>query len=49
MAMGMNTATLNAVAHRIRSVITAKTRPSAVTTAGATNTQMMLFLTAVNV
>src|SRR3569833_598135 len=42
-AIGMNTAVLNATAQRMRSVNTAKTRPIAVTRAGATRIQMALF------
>ncbi len=41
-AIGMNTISLNAVAHLIRSVSTAKIRPSVVTMIGATMTQMRL-------
>src|ERR1700692_2151374 len=46
-AIGRKTAVLNATAQRIRSVSTAKTRPTAVTIAGTTATQMALFLIAV--
>ena len=49
MAMGMKTATLNAVDQLTRSVRTAKTSPRAVTKAGAISTQMTLFLMAVRV
>jgi hypothetical protein len=42
MAIGMKTAALNAVCHRTRSASTAKTRPRAVTKAGATTTQTRL-------
>ena len=48
MAIGMNTAVLNATDQRMRSVRTAKTRPMAVTSAGTTSTQMALFLIAVS-
>ncbi len=48
-AMGMNTAILNATDQRMRSVSTAKTRPTAVTSAGTTATQIALFLIAVRV
>ena len=47
-AMGMNTAVLNATDQRMRSVSTANTRPIAVTSAGATATQIALFLIAVS-
>ncbi len=47
-AIGMNTAVLNATDQRMRSVRTAKTRPMAVTSAGTTSTQMALFLIAVS-
>ena len=43
----MNTTDLKATAQRMRSVSTAKTRPIAVTVAGATATQIALFLIAV--
>jgi hypothetical protein len=43
----MNTIALNATAHRMRSVSTAKMRPIAVTSAGATAIQIALFLIAV--
>ena len=46
-AIGRNTTVLNATAHRTRSVSTAKIRPTAVTRAGTTATQMALFLIAV--
>ena len=46
-AIGMKTAVLNATAQRIRSVRTAKMRPSAVMNAGTTATQIALFLIAV--
>src|SRR5579862_1441575 len=46
-AIGRNTAVLNATAQRTRSVSTAKTSPTAVTIAGTTATQMALFLIAV--
>lgn len=46
-AIGMKTTSLNAVPQRTRSVSTAKIRPSAVATVGATTTQIALFLTAV--
>ena len=46
-AIGMKTSSLNAVPQRTRSVRTAKIRPSAVETVGATTTQIALFLTAV--
>ncbi len=49
MAMGMKTATLKAVAKLTRSVSTANTRPRAVTSIGATSTQMTLFLIEVRV
>jgi hypothetical protein len=42
-AIGMKTISLNAVAHLMRSVITAKIKPSAVTMIGAAITQMRLF------
>ncbi|MFC7105162.1 hypothetical protein ACFQQB_34810 [Nonomuraea rubra] len=41
-AIGMNTMSLNAVAHLMRSVSTAKIRPSVVTMIGATMTQIRL-------
>ncbi len=44
----MKTTVLNATAQRMRSVRTAKTRPMAVTTAGATAIQIALFLIAVS-
>ena len=47
--MGMKIATLNAVAHGMRSVRTANTSPSAVTMLGAKTTQIRLFLIAVRV
>ena len=46
-AIGMKTIVLNATAQRMRSVSTAKTRPIAVTAAGATRIQIALFLIAV--
>ena len=46
-AIGMKTAVLNATDQRTRSVSTAKIRPSAVTSAGTTATQIALFLIAV--
>ena len=46
-AIGMNTAVLNATEPRIRSVSTAKTSPTDVTSAGTTSTQIALFLIAV--
>ena len=46
-AMGRKTAVLNATAQRTRPVSTAKIRPSAVTNAGTTATQIALFLIAV--
>jgi hypothetical protein len=46
-AIGMNTAVLNATDQLTRSVNTAKMRPIAVTNAGTTSTQIALFLTAV--
>src|SRR2546423_13932957 len=46
-ASGANTTTLKAVAHRIRSVSTAKIRPRNVTANGTMTTQMTLFLIAV--
>ena len=46
-AIGMKTIVLNATAQRMRSVSTAKTRPIAVTVAGAMRIQMALFLIAV--
>ena len=46
-AIGMNTAILNAVAKRTRSSSTANTSPSAVTNAGTTRIQRKLFLIAV--
>src|SRR5699024_8990780 len=48
-AIGMKTMSLNAVLQRIFSIMTAKIRPSTVHMTGATITQMMLFLIAVNV
>lgn len=48
-AIGMKTTSLNAVPHRMRSVSTAKIRPSAVETVGARTTQIRLFLTAVRI
>ena len=48
-AMGMKIAILNATAQRMRSTRTAKTRPTAVTSAGTTATQIALFLIAVRV
>src|SRR5947208_9393845 len=48
-AMGMKITTLKAAEKRMRSVRTAKTSPTAVTTVGATTTQMTLFLMAVRV
>jgi hypothetical protein len=47
-AIGMKTTVLNATDQRIRSVRTAKTRPIAVTTAGATRIQITLFLIALS-
>ena len=47
-AIGVNTANLNAVAQRMRSVSTAKMRPRAVTSAGTTATQIAVFLTDVS-
>ena len=46
-AIGMKTATLNAVENRTRSRSTAKTSPIAVTRAGTTSSQRKLFLIAV--
>jgi hypothetical protein len=46
-AIGMKTATLNAVAKRTRSRSTAKTSPTAVTSAGTTRIHRKLFLIAV--
>ena len=46
-ASGMKTAILNAIDQRMRSVSTAKTRPTAVTAAGTIRTQRALFLSAV--
>ena len=46
-AMGMKTAVLNATDQRTRSVSTAKIRPTAVTKAGTTATQIALFWIAV--
>ena len=46
--MGMKTAVLKATDQRTRSVSTAKTNPMAVTSAGATATQIALFLMAVS-
>lgn len=48
-AIGMKTTSLNAVPQRTRSVSTAKIRPSAVTRAGATATQIAVLRTAVSV
>lgn len=48
-AIGMKTISLNAVPQRIRSVSTAKIRPSAVATVGANTTQIALFFTAVRI
>lgn len=45
-AMGMKTTSLNAADQLIRSVMTAKIRPSAVTSAGTTATQIRLLVTA---
>ncbi|MCP9964561.1 hypothetical protein LUX57_04805 [Actinomadura madurae] len=45
-AIGMNTTSLNTVAHRIRSVSTANSRPMTVTTVGATTTQIAVLRTA---
>ena len=45
----MNTISLKAVAHRMRSVRTAKSRPSRVTRMGATATQIRLFLSVMSV
>ena len=47
-AIGRNTTVLNATAQRTRSVSTAKIKPSAVTSAGTTATQIALFLIAVS-
>ena len=47
MAIGRKTIVLNATCQRTRSVSTAKIRPSAVTSAGTTATQIRLFLIAV--
>lgn len=47
MAIGMKMISLKAVPQRTRSVSTAKTRPSAVATVGATTTQIALLRTAV--
>ena len=44
-AIGMKTSSLKAVAQLTRSVSTAKIRPSAVTNAGTTATQMRLLVT----
>lgn len=49
MAIGMKTTSLNAVPQRIRSVSTAKIRPSPVAATGATTTQIALFLMAMRV
>ena len=46
-AIGRNTAVLNATVQRMRSVSTANTSPIAVTSAGTTATQIALFLIAV--
>ncbi len=46
-AIGMKTTSLKAVPQRTRSVSTAKIRPSAVDTVGATTTQMTLFFSAI--
>ena len=46
-AIGRNTTVLNATAQRTRSVSTAKIRPTDVTNAGTTATQIALFLIAV--
>lgn len=48
-AIGMKTISLNAVPQRTRSVSTAKISPSAVTSAGATATQIAVFRTATRV
>lgn len=48
-AIGMNSRSLNAVAQRIFSTRTARTRPSPVSSVGATTTQMAVFRTAVSV
>jgi hypothetical protein len=48
-AIGMKTISLNAVPQRTRSVSTAKIRPSPVTNAGATSTQIRLLRNAVRV
>lgn len=45
----MNTTALNAVCHRIRSVSTANSSPSTVTTVGASTTQIALLRIAVRV
>ncbi len=45
----MKTAVLNATAHEMRSVSTAKTSPIAVTSAGTTATQIALFSIAVRI
>lgn len=47
MAIGMKTTSLNAVPQRTRSVSTAKTRPRAVATVGASTTQIRLLASAV--
>lgn len=47
MAIGMKTTSLNAVPQRTRSVSTAKTRPRAVATVGASATQIRLLASAV--
>ena len=47
-AIGMNTAVLNATDQRMRSVSTANTRPMAVTVAGTTSTQIALLRIAVS-
>ena len=46
-ASGMKSTILNTLAQPIRSVITASTRPNAVTAIGTTRIQMTLFLIAV--
>jgi hypothetical protein len=48
-AMGMKSSSLNAVAQRIFSTRTASTRPSPVSSVGATTTQMALLRTALSV
>lgn len=47
--MGMNSSSLNAVAQRIFSTRTASTRPSPVSSVGATTTQIALLRTALSV